>query len=630
MCGIAGVIERRLSSEQADNTLAIMLRRIAHRGPDGSGTFGARKGDYYVALGHRRLSIIDVEGGKQPMSLESGGHTITFNGEVYNFVELRRELEALGRHFETRSDTEVVLAALAEWGDAALGRFNGMFAFAAWDEAKGTLLVARDRAGIKPLFYAELPDGGLAFASELGALLDHPRVSRTLDAVGLRSYFFSDYAHPPHTMVRGVKKLAPGEYFVWRNGRIDGPHAYWRLRPGAAHLGSRSPDELARELWERLGRAVDRQLVADVPLGVFLSGGIDSSVVAALAAQSSRDRITTFSIGFEDARFDESEHARCVAKHLGTEHVEETLRESELLDVVDPALEKLDEPVADHSILPTYLLARLAARRVKVALGGDGGDELFAGYPTYKAHQLAGVFTRTPRAVREKWLRELVTRLPSGSGYQSLDWKLKRFFGRWDDDPVRRHLRWMSNTDLPDLEGLLGPSREEPAALSVKVDTRDDLLNGMLALDFTTYMPGSVLPKVDRASMAHGLEARPPMLDNEVIDWAFSLPSSLKLRLGTSKWLLKKAAEPHLPREIIQRPKRGFSIPLATWLRGPLAPKLERALADSPLWQPGWLRRGAFHGFAEAHRQKRGDHSKTLWALIVLDAWVRREGIDVG
>jgi asparagine synthase (glutamine-hydrolysing) len=628
MCGLVGFVQRATAPEQ----LAPMLARLRHRGPDAEGTWFGRFGDWFVALGHRRLSILDIEGGAQPMSASDGSTHIVYNGELYNFRELRDELERRGVSFRTRSDTEVLLHhSRAHWKDG-LRSLNGMFAFATWDQESGRLLLARDRAGIKPLYYGHLPDGGIVFASELTAVLQHRRVGRTLCPEGLQSYFFSDYVHPPLTLVKGIKKLGPGQCLEWRGGEAGQPAAYWILEE---HPPRRSkPGEeraLADELWSVLERSVRRQLVADVPVGVFLSGGIDSSSVAALAqAQSSRP-IQTFSIGFSDPTFDESQYARAVAKRIGSRHVEERFGQEGLLEIVDSALASLDEPLADPSYLPTYLVSRVASSHVKVVLGGDGGDELMGGYPTYRAHQYARWYAALPKGLRSGRLNSLVALMPQRDVYQSIEWKLKRFTLRWDDDATRRHLRWMSGLDVGDLGRALPSTKSSPPApLGAKFAPFADGLNGILALDFQTYLPGSVLTKVDRASMAHGLEVRPPMLDNEFIDWAFSIPSSLKLHRGRSKYLLKLAAKDHLPGEILARPKKGFGIPLDRWMRGPLRGRVTSALASSPIWASGLLDRDVLSGWAQMHDQRRGDYAKPLWAMLVLDEWVRRERLDFG
>jgi asparagine synthase (glutamine-hydrolysing) len=605
-----------------------MLERIVHRGPDGEGRWSGWCGDWSVSLGHRRLAILDLAGGAQPMSTSDGSAWVTYNGELYNFRELRRLLESRGLAFRTKSDTEVLLQHSAvHWADG-LSALNGMFAFALVDRLGGRLLLARDRVGIKPLYYCVLPDGGLVFASELTALLQHPRIARTLSPRGLQSYFFSDYAHGQLTLVEGVKMLPPGHYLEWVRGRAGAPVPYWRLSDSLVSSDLRRPRAMAEELWSRLDRAVERQLVSDVPVGVFLSGGIDSSCVAILAQRHHAKPLKTFSIAFQDPTFDESGYARKVARAIGSEHVEERLGAQNLIDVVDVALAALDQPLADPSYLPTFLVSRLASSHVKVVLGGDGGDELFGGYPTYRAHRYARLYQLTPKALRGP-LARFVSRLPDRDSYQSVEWKAKRFVLRWDDDPLRRHLRWMSNLDLDDLRrGVPSTSGFLPATLENGAPDLRDSLNRLLALDFHTYLPSSVLTKVDRASMAHGLEVRPPMLDNDIVDWVFSIPSSFKLRRGRTKYLLKLAARGRVPQEIIDRPKKGFGIPIAAWLRGPLRDRLASALQPSPLWTSRLLDRESFVDWARLHASRQGDYSKALWALIVLDEWARREKIE--
>ena len=606
-----------------------MLRSIAHRGPDGEGEHHERGGGYTVALGHRRLSIIDLEGGRQPLTTAAGDATIVFNGELFNFQDLRPGLERSGRAFVTRSDTEVVANHFALHGTAGLGDLNGMLAFAIWQPREQRLTLVRDRAGVKPLYYAPLPSGGIAFASELTALLAHPAISRRVDAQGLVDYFFHDYVQAPTTLLEGVYKLPPACFLEWQGGRIGEPRPFWQLRQTDPLLARRRHVVLADETLEKLERAVTRQLVADVPIGVFLSGGIDSSIVAALAQRGSPHRLRTFSIGFSDKAFDESRYARLVAQHIGSDHVERTIGPSDLHAILLPAIDHLDEPLADPSFIPTYLLSRLASEHVKVVLGGDGGDELFGGYPTYRAHRMAAVYAAIPRRLREAVVEPLVASLKVRSSHQSFEWKAKHFALRFDDDPVWRHLRWLSNTDLPDLARALSAGRgARPTNLTRSVASLPADGNRFLALDFLTYLPGSVLAKVDRASMAHGLEVRPPFLDNELVDWAFSLPASLKLRGDSGKYLLKLAASRHLPAEIIHRKKKGFGIPLVAWMWGPLRGAVESVLRESPAWDLGLLEQPVFAGWHDAHQARRADHSRSLWALLVLDRWLRRRDRD--
>jgi len=619
MCGIAG----HIGKEPRPGALSRMLAGIAHRGPDGEGEWRGESGAWRVSLGHRRLAIIDLTDGAQPMGNADDSLIITYNGEVYNFLELRPVLERQGHRFKNKSDTEVIVHHFERHGEAGLRDLNGMFAFAIWDARSRRLVLARDRMGIKPLYYAALPDGGIVFASELAALLAHGGVDAELSVEGLTSYFFSDYVHPPHTIVRRVHKLPPGHSVAWVDGRLEAPRAFWR--PSAPDLAPRASDEdLADQLWRRLERAVDAQLIADVPVGIFLSGGIDSSCIATLAAKRAGKRMKAFSIGFENATYDESGYARLVAERLNVEHIVENLNEHDLLDVVDVALDKLDEPMADPSLLPTYVLSRLAAKHVKVVVGGDG-DELWGGYPTYRAHVYAALYARIPAWLRNEVVPRALEHLPIDDRYQSLEWKLRRFTERWDDDDVTRHLRWMSSLDWPELPlAIRGADGVTPATLSAALPATGDRLARLMLLDLVTYMPGSVLTKVDRASMAHGLEVRPPFLDNDIAEWALSLPSAYKVRRDRGKFLLKLAAKGKLPDVIIDRPKKGFGIPLAAWLRGPLRGRIDGVVKQSPIWEADILSQSVFQAKNREHQTRQKDNSKPLWALIVLDRWIRR------
>lgn len=632
MCGVAGIIAR----EPAEQVVERMLGRLAHRGPDAQGLVVRRVRDRVATFGHRRLSIVDLDGGAQPM-LEAGARAlVTFNGEIYGHLALREELERLGHRFLTRhSDTETLAAGFARWGEGIAPRLTGMFAFAALDLASGEVLLARDRSGMKPLYFARLPSasfgGGVAFASELDALLEVPSIDRRVDLHGLSSYLFSDCTHPPHTLVRGVEKLGPGERLVVRaDGSLDGPERYVSPELPEVSLGVDEPPT-ADELRETLADAVEAELMSDVPLGVFLSGGVDSSMIAALAKARGRGRsLTAFSIAFEEASFDESAHARRVALHLGLPYVEETLGTPRMLETLDTILDGLDEPMADPSIVPTYHLAALAARHVKAALGGDGADELFGGYPTYRAHAGPARLLGPPvlgarRIFGEARLAAWLDAIPASEGYQSLDWKLKRFAGRFDDDVVRRHLRWMSSLDLPALERVMGARFVPPPSLTAAHPRLHAPALTAMALDFATYLPGSVLTKLDRATMAHGLEARAPFLDERVLAIARRTPLRAKIRGHVGKAILRDAARPLLPAVILDRPKHGFSVPLAAWLRGPLAPRLDALLGDSPVWT--LLERAPVERMVRAHRARRGDFAKGLWAIYVLDRWMRRTSV---
>jgi asparagine synthase (glutamine-hydrolysing) len=463
----------------------------------------------------------------------------------------------------------------------------------------------------------------------MSALLAHPEIPRRLSGEGLASYFFVDYAHAPRTMLEGTRRLPPGHFVTWKDGVLSEPRPFTEYPARAAATSPAPRDEraLRGELRERVEAAVRRQLISDVPVGVFLSGGIDSSIVAAVARKLYKEPLQTFSIAFEDKSFDESTYAREVANHIGSKHHERAVTEHDLMSRIDEILDRLDEPLADPSLIPTYILSELAAKHVKVALGGDGGDEVWAGYPTYLAHKLQSALHLIPERVREHVIAPAVSALPVRRRYQSFEWKLKRFILRWDPDPARRHLRWMSNTDIPDLRDAIPAMRTLMPAF-VGGFGGDDEINEMLRLDFRTYMPGSVLTKVDRASMAHGLEVRPPFLDRDFVNWSFSLPSELKLRGHVGKHLLRAAFADALPPRILRRKKKGFAIPLASWIAGPLSDRVRRTLAESPLWDGGHLDHGIFERWAGAHARGREDRSRALWALLVLDHWMKKQGVS--
>ncbi len=591
-----------------------MLERIAHRGPDAAGVWRGRSKDqrWEIVFGHRRLSIIDIAGSPQPMADATSTFRLTYNGELFNFPQLRNDQKQRGHVLRTTGDTEVVLNHLIDFGEDGLRDFNGMFGLALWDARDDSVLLARDRAGIKPLYWAPLPCGGIVFASELTAVISHPAVSRELDATAIAEFMFRDYILPPNTILKNVHKLHPGEWLRWkaeegaaRTGR------YWCPK---VSTGDAAPD--AKMLDTLLHAAVRSQLIADVPVGVFLSGGLDSSLVAAIAKDVAVKPIAAFSLGFADATFDESSSADTVAQHLQLIHHHRTITDDVLLGSVDDALATLDEPMGDHSIVPTYLLSKLAAQHVKVVLGGDGADELFGGYPTYVAHRIAVAYAAMPRFLRRQ-IASASRAIPSSHHYQAMSWKMKRFTQRWSDATLPRHQRWMSATDSSDLEQLL----KIPVPDLLSRDPIGDL-NDVMRYDFETYLPASVLTKVDRSSMACGLEVRPPYLDSTVIDFALKLPVNAKIRGKTSKWLLKQVAENWLPREIVHRKKHGFSVPLARWMSGPLCERVETAIKEAPsVIDQAVVRRSLKQHIAKTH-----DHAKTLWSLVVFNVWQKKLG----
>lgn len=620
MCGIVGFTHR--GAEDAAGLVRRMAVPLQPRGPDGEGYFA----DGRAALGHRRLSVLDLVTGAQPMKDAGGRYHIVCNGEIYNFLELRAELAARGVAFRTRSDTEVVLELFAREGAAALQRLNGMFALAIWDEVARRLFLARDRMGVKPLFYAAR-GAELVFASELKALLLHPAVGRRLRRSAVPKYFAFGYVPAPETIFEGVCKLEPGGWLEWhergfRTGR------YWDL-PAAAAAPAAAADECAGELLELLRDAVSLRLRADVPVGIFLSGGIDSSLVTALAAGSAARPPPTFSIGFAEGGFDESPYAREVAARWGTAHHHAVLTPAAARDLLPAALRVLDEPLADASIVPTFLLARLAAGTVKVALGGDGGDELFAGYPAFPLHRLMERAAWLPPAFF-RGLERLADRLPVTYRYTSAHFLLRQFLDGYDAPPEARFLLWLGCAGARRRDSLFAPGlRRELAAADPYEDVarhalasgRPDVFERLLYLAAKMYLQDDILVKVDRAAMAHSLEVRAPFLDYRLVEWAARLPARMKTRRGVAKWLLKRAARGLLPDRIIRRRKAGFMVPLAAWLAGAWRPLVEEQcdaarLRDEGLFDPAGVRR-----LLDEHFERRRDHRKLIWALLVFQAW---------
>jgi len=621
MCGIAGFVNTDGRPAVAA-ILSRMTSTLTHRGPDGSGAYL----DGPVALGHRRLSIIDLDGGAQPMANEDHSIWVTFNGEIYNDLLLREQLRTAGHRLRTASDTEGLVHLYEEHGDSFPSRLNGMFAMAIWDGPRRRLLLTRDPMGQKPLFYAELSGGGLAFGSEPKAVLAHPEVARRLDPASLARYLFYEYVPAPHSIWLGMSKLPAGHTLTWANGKIQ-IEPYWTSPQPVATV---EPFEAAAgRFWGEFVAAVGRHRRSDVPLGVFLSGGVDSSsVAAALSEWEPAARIRTFSIGFADPSFDESNHARAVATFLGTDHRERRFSADDVLNLLPEAAGWLDEPFGDASILPTHLLSRFAREEVTVALGGDGADELLAGYPTFKAERAAELYRRLPRAAR--WMAEAaVGRLPVDRRNMSLDFKLKQFVRGAGEPTSLAHQRWLGSFSGAEIQTLL----VDPCASDVEAEHRDrasrlawglDPLTRSLRLYQDTYLPDDILTKVDRASMACGLEVRSPFLDAELVNSIQAMPAVFKYGRGQTKRLLKHAARGRLPAAILDRPKKGFGIPVARWLRGPLAPLLDDRLGHDRLKAQGLFRSTEVARRIQEHRDGTHDHRKPLWTLLMFQLWYDR------
>jgi asparagine synthase (glutamine-hydrolysing) len=610
VCGICGLASKTGAVDP--ERLRAMSATLVHRGPDSDGELL----DGPVGLAARRLSIIDLEHGDQPIANEDGTVHVVQNGEIYNFRELRAELERSGHRFSTRSDTETLVHLYEEHGDGFAERLRGMFAVAVWDARRRRLVLARDRYGIKPLYYRN-ESGELAFTSELRAL---PRGEVDLDA--LEAFLAFNSVPAPYSIFTGTRKLPAGHLLVWEDGRIR-IERYARPAPVPASEARRDDaSELAEELRARLRDSVRAHLIADVPVGVLLSGGVDSSLLAALAAQESGEAIHTFSIGFEERSFDELDDARSVAAMYGTRHEELVLRPDAAL-LLPRLAEAFDEPFADSSALPTYLVSELAARHVKVALSGEGGDELFGGYYTYAADLLALRVGRLAPGVRP-----LVERLPSSSRRASFDYKAKRFVRGANLPPLERHHAWkeiFSAEARAELTG--GRLGSDPIdLLRVRFGETEgaELLARLQDVDLGTYLVDDLLVKTDRASMAHSLEARVPFLDPMVTNFALALPSRHKVRGLRKKVLLRKAAAPLVPDELMRRRKRGFSIPAAAWLRGELEPFARETLSPDRLRRQGFFRPEVVTGLIDDHVAGREDLSRQLWGLLAFTLWHER------
>lgn len=646
MCGIAGVLDpkRALPAEALEDLARRMARCLAHRGPDAEGLWvDAGAG---LALAHRRLAIIDLSpGGAQPMRSRNGRFSVVFNGEIYNFPELRAGLEASPGFpgWRGRSDTEVLLEALAAWGlETTLARATGMFALALWDAAERTLTLVRDRLGEKPLYYGRL--GGLwAFASELKALRALPGVSPDLDREALTLYLRHSCVPAPRSIYRGVFKLPPGSYVTLRAGQTEAPEPtpYWSLRDvvqdGLDRPFTGSDDEAEAELERRLLRAVRGQMLSDVPLGALLSGGIDSSLVTALMqAQSSRP-VRTFTVGYAEAAYDESREAARVARHLGCEHTELRLSPEDALEAIPQLPEIFDEPFADASMLPTFLVSRLTRRHVTVCLSGDGGDELFAGYNRHLwAARLWRRLGRLPRSLRgaaAAGIRALPPRAwdtlfrTLGRGTRTPGFKLHKLAGALPasgpEDLYRRLVStWPRPADLL-LDG------REPATLlddPARWPRTSELTTWVQFLDAATYLPDDILAKVDRAAMAVSLESRAPFLDHEVVALAWRLPLALKLADGQGKRILRRILHRYVPAELVERPKTGFGLPIDDWLRGPLKNWALALLSPARLRRDGLLHPEPVQRALQAHLSGRRDNQYLLWNVLMLQAWLERWG----
>ncbi len=629
MCGIVGFTN---NNHKFDRQLVIknMADSIRHRGPDDEGYYI----NFQVTFGHRRLSIIDLGGGHQPMMNDNQSVAIIFNGEIYNFLELREDLIKKGHHFNTNSDTEAIIRAYEQYGEECLNKLNGMFSFALWDQNKGQLFLARDRSGKKPLYYAEI-QGDIIFASELKAILQYPLYRKEIDHNALYKYLAHEYVPTPHTIFKGVKKLPAASYIIYKNGSLI-EKQYWDLHFKDSYLNYSSEEEIIQQLDHLMRESVRRRLISDVPLGVFLSGGIDSSTLVAYMADLMEPKdIKTFSIGFEDKSFDESNYARDIAKLFHTTHHEKILHPKTLIDIFPEVISFLDEPFADASIIPTYLLSCFTREKVTVALGGDGGDELFMGYPTFQANRLAKFYDWMPEMIHKNVFEKIAQKIPVSMGNISLDFKIKRFLYAVKEDKRYREQLWLgafSQTDLEELmitDNMSNISNEELFREVIFYNDNNDTQHHLDRLSYTyfkTYLHDDILVKVDRASMATSLETRAPFLDVEVMDFIGRIPHKYKMNRLNMKYILKKMLSKKLPHHILHRPKKGFGIPVAKWFREDLKDLVLDVFSEEKIKREGFFNYKVIKNLLEEHFAGIIDHRKKLWTLFIFEQWLDKWG----
>jgi len=624
MCGICGLVS--LKKAPLRKILLNMNKTLIHRGPDQSGFFLNRK----VGLAVRRLAIIDTATGKQPIFNEDKSCVIVYNGEVYNFQYLKDDLIKKGHQFKTNTDTEVILHLYEDLGPLCLEKIRGMFAFAIWDEKKNCLFLARDHFGIKPLHYY-FKNNLFLFASEIKAIINHPQVKKEVDFEALNQYFSTGFGciPAPRTIFMNIKKLLPCHYLIFRNNKIS-VKKYWHLEK--VKKANISFPEAKKHLLFLLEESIKEQIVADKKIfGSFLSGGIDSSVITALVAKLITGRLKTFSIGFEDSSFDESGFAKIVAQHIPTEHHHQFFTSKELLEFLPLLARNIDEPFADSSLLPSLLLSTFTRKYVKVAFSGDGGDELFAGYPTYQAHRLWPLYQKIPKGIRKKIITPLIRSLPTFFSNVSLDFKLKRFIRTEGFSPVIRHLTWLAPFPLQEKKELF--TEKVYRTLSSQESTSQlfnhyfnqpndfDLIDRLQYLDLKTYLADFGLVKTDRTSSLASLELRSPFLNPKIAEFVFSLPSEFRLKGLTTKYILKQAVADLLPKKIINRPKKGFGAPIAQWINKELKSSISEKLNLSRIKKQGIFNPQTIEQLVEEHWNRKKDNRMKIWSLFMFQLW---------
>lgn len=619
MCGFVGYAGQQ--APFGNSRLKHMRDVLTHRGPDDAGLWTESE-TVAVGLGHRRLSILDTRKlGRQPMTTADGQVTIAYNGEFYGYKEQRARLQEKGFRFKSRTDTEVILALYQEMGIECLQVVDGMFGFAIWDRASNRLLLARDRLGIKPVFYAQLANGTLIFASEIKAILASGLIDDAIDMQAHHDYLALNYVPGERTMIKGIKRLQPGHFLTWQDGRIR-IERYWHqtFNTELEQPRSKGYRDTVPQVLAAFDRAVERRLVSDVPLGMFLSGGIDSSAILTSMSRLHSGPVKAFTIAFEEASYDESEFAKRAAKAVGAEHHVEVVQPNP--DVFLPALaESMDEPYADSSMIPLWYLCRLARQHVTVALGGDGGDELFAGYRTHFAWQLSRMWRKLPKPIRTTWANRVVNALPTSHDKVSFDLKARAFIRSASRTAIDAHYGFKEFMTEEARESLRHSSAEIEQTVRLFRDAvagmrKPGSLDAILHADFEIYLPNDILVKVDKMSMLHSLEARVPFLDHELVEFSARLPASYKLRGFKTKAILKEAMRSRIPKELLKRRKAGFNVPMAQWLMGPLNPLMNDLLSESSVKRIGIWNSAEVKKLIEQHMSKQADHSRTLWAMI--------------
>jgi len=633
MCGICGIFNLALETAAQRERIDLMSARLIHRGPDSHGKFELP----YLALAIRRLSIIDLQTGDQPLFNETGDVALVFNGEIYNYRELRRDLVQRGHHFKTHSDGEVIAHLYEEQGPDCVRQLNGMFAIALWDNGAKRLLLARDRAGEKPLFYW-FRDNTLVFASEIKALFEYPGVGRTLDQEAVGQFFFYGYVPAPRSIFAEIRKLPAAHRMVIEAGQVR-VEPFWRLQeylrpPGRPRVSRIEENALLKELRTRVREAVLSRLVSDVPLGVFLSGGVDSSTLVALMSELTPGNVNTFSVAFPEKAFNEESYARLVARRFNTRHHVLVADKAQLREGLEILADHLDEPLADAAVIPTFLISRFARKHIKVALSGEGSDELFGGYPMYIGARLAEYYLRLPRFLRRQLFARLQPFFPLSSSAVPMGLFLRRFLAHVDKEPALRHQIWFGMFAPDELNRLFSPQFDCCAKPGQQIlapldrvregTVFEDAIAEVTYLDFRLYLEDDLLVKIDRASMACSLELRTPYLDHRLIEFAASLPTQLKVPTVQLKHLLKKAVSMWLPREIVYRQKRGFSVPVAEWMRGELRSWLDETLGEEKLKRNGLFSVSFVRRLLEEHWARQADHRRLLWPLFCFELWYDR------